>query len=539
MTTNQPAAAVTGEQFLQNLSESKVLSADDVAAARTVLATHPSGGDLAQRLIAAGKLTSHQADAILARRFHELHIGNYEVLDLLGRGGMGTVFKARHRRMKRLVALKVLSREVAGDTAFVQRFQREVETIAQLSHPNIVMAYDAAEAEIGHYLVMEFVNGRDLASEVIKHGPLSVADAVHCTLQAARGLEYAHARNIIHRDIKPANLLRDASGIVKVADLGLARLAGASGGSGVNASLTQAGGVLGTVDFMPPEQAIDSTTIDHRADIYSLGCTLFFLLTGRSLYTGTSLMAVLLQHRDAPIPSLLASRADVPAELDAVFARAVAKKPEDRYPSMTALIAAVEVVQRATAHLTTRPAAPSAPSAVAPAASTSDHTVAFAGPRRTSEETQATVPSLGIGANPTSGLLRRVADLTVVLVEPSRTQAGIVRKYLQQIGIDKVHTTGSGSQAIALVKETRAQVLLSAMHLSDMTGLQLANALQADADCAGIGFILASSATDNDPTGDFLRRPRNVLLPKPFDLKRLAQSLAQATGRAPEEILPN
>src|SRR5262249_39835986 len=161
--------------------------------------------------------------------------GNYEVLDRLGAGGMGTVFKARHRRMKRVVALKVLSRAAGTDDTFVQRFQREVEVISRLTHPNIVMAFDADEGERGHFLGMEFVTGRALASEVQEGGPLSARAALEATLHAARAMEYAHAQGIIHRDIKPANLLRDAGGVVKVADLGLARLhnAGGSGTSGL------------------------------------------------------------------------------------------------------------------------------------------------------------------------------------------------------------------------------------------------------------------------------------------------------------------
>ena len=144
------------------------------------------------------------------------------------------------------------------------------------------MAYDADEAEVGHFLVMEFVNGRDLAACVEREGPFSLPRAVDCILQAARGLAYAHSQGIIHRDIKPHNLLLDESGVVKVTDLGLARLNHGAEGPAAGADVTMAGGVIGTADYMPPEQAVDSTTIDHRADIYSLGCTLHYLLTGRA-----------------------------------------------------------------------------------------------------------------------------------------------------------------------------------------------------------------------------------------------------------------
>jgi serine/threonine protein kinase len=319
--------------------------------------------------------------------------------------------------------------------------------------------------------------------------------------------------------------------LVKVADLGLARLSGAAQAAAGGNSLTQAGGVLGTVDFMPPEQALDSTTIDHRADIYSLGCTLFFLLTGRPLYSGNSMMAVLLMHRDGPIPSLAAVRPEVPAELDAILQRAIAKKAVDRYPSMTEMIGALEAIERVTRTLTVRPV-----HAAASTPSPTDHTVAFSSAAPTSPDTPCASVSQDTGPAPTIVAARPTSDLTVVLVEPSRTQAGIVRRYLQQLGIDKVHTIGAGSQAIALAKETQAHVLLSTMHLSDMTGLELARTLRADPTCADIGFILASSESESDPTGEFVRNPRSVLMPKPFDLHKLSQALAQATGREPESI---
>src|SRR5262249_50600991 len=277
-------------------------------------------------------LTAFQAAAVKDRQFEALVIGNYVILDRLGAGGMGTVFKARHRRMKRVVAIKVLSKQVAESETFVQRFQREVEAVARLSHPNIVMAFDADEAEAGHFLVMEYVNGRDLDSEVKTNGPLPVPDAVDCVLQAARALAYAHAQGIIHRDIKPANLLRDVSGAVKVADLGLARFNDTLGKPvGESSGITQAGTIMGTVDFMPPEQALGLTNIDQRADIYSLGCTLYFLLTGQPVFPGKTLMAILLKHREAPIPSLRGKCPMAPEALDQTFQRMVAKKPEERF----------------------------------------------------------------------------------------------------------------------------------------------------------------------------------------------------------------
>ena len=281
------SSRLSRDEFLKNLSDSGLFSGEEL---HTVLGTIPGTGSadgtaIAQQLVKSGKLTAFQAAAVMERRFAELVIGNYLVLDRLGAGGMGTVYRAQHRRMKRVVAIKVLSASVARSEKFVQRFQREVEAVSRLQHPHIVMAFDADEAEVGHFLVMEFVGGRDLASEVQERGPLPVQEAVACVVQAARALDYAHSQGIIHRDIKPANLLRDVAGVVKVADLGLARFNNSlEQPSEEVRNLTQAGSIMGTVDFMPPEQALGLTSIDHRADIYSLGCTLYFLLTARPPY---------------------------------------------------------------------------------------------------------------------------------------------------------------------------------------------------------------------------------------------------------------
>jgi serine/threonine-protein kinase len=343
------AKQLSREQFIRNLSDSGLFSQEEIDAALRAPAGsgEVDGEAVAQRLIAAGKLTPFQATAVRERHFDELAIANYQVLDRLGTGGMGTVYKARHRRMKRVVAIKVLARDVGQSENFVQRFQREVETIARLSHPNIVMAHDADEDAAGPFLVMEFVNGCDLATLVTKQGPLSVANALNCILQAAHGLAYAHAQGIIHRDIKPANLLRDVAGIVKVTDLGIARLSSLASEKDALATsgLTQTGSILGTVDYMAPEQAIDSTRIDGRADIYSLGATLYFLLVGEPPYPSQSVMAALLKHRDAPIPSLTEARKDIPAALDTVFRRMMAKAPAERFPSMLEVIRALEKIE--------------------------------------------------------------------------------------------------------------------------------------------------------------------------------------------------
>ncbi len=279
---------VASEELLRRVCESGVLSKSELRAAMDELggeAAAMDAGELIRGLADAGYLTTFQASTILNGQLPNLSVGTYVVLDRLGAGGASTVYKARHRLMKRVVALKLLSREGADKDSFARRFRREVETIAQFNHPNIVMAFDADESDSGLFLAMELVDGRDLGAEVAAGGPLSAADAVECTLQAAWGLAYAHDHGVVHRDIKPANLLRDWSGVVKVADLGLASVSASESGS-VNTSLTVAGEILGTLAYMAPEQALDSTTVDHRADVYSLGCTLYFLLTGRCALLG-------------------------------------------------------------------------------------------------------------------------------------------------------------------------------------------------------------------------------------------------------------
>ncbi|TWT96318.1 Serine/threonine-protein kinase PknB [Neorhodopirellula pilleata] len=266
-------------------------------------------------------------------------INGYDVERVLGRGGMGIVLKARHQRMRRDVAIKVLPETAFRDPASVDRFYREVQAVAQLSHPHIVAAYDAGEQDEIHYFVMEYIQGQDLEKIVKQLGPLAVEDAVECIIQAAKGLEYAHDRGIIHRDIKPANLLLQQNGIIKVLDMGLARRNDVNPDANEeDAQLTQVGQIMGTVDFMAPEQALDTRSADARADVYSLGCTMYCLLNGERPYHGDTMMKKILSHREDAIPSLSQKRADVPRALDAIFSKMVAKTPDDRYQTMSEVI---------------------------------------------------------------------------------------------------------------------------------------------------------------------------------------------------------
>jgi WD40 repeat protein/tRNA A-37 threonylcarbamoyl transferase component Bud32 len=253
----------------------------------------------------------------------------YRVAGVIGSGGMGTVYRAEHRLMDRPVALKVIRRDLLGSESLVERFRREVRAAARLApHPNVVAAYDAEEVGDTHVLVMEYVEGTDLARLVEARGRLPVGEACEYARQAALGLQHALENGMVHRDIKPQNLMRTNRGQVKVLDFGLARFASEVG---TGAGLTALGTVLGSADYMAPEQVEDPHAADIRADIYSLGCTLYHLLTGVPPFPGRGLMGKLRAHAESTPTPLAAVRGDVPPELERVVARMTAKAPADRY----------------------------------------------------------------------------------------------------------------------------------------------------------------------------------------------------------------
>ncbi len=211
-------------------------------------------------------------------------LGDYELAKKLGQGGMGTVYEARHAKLKRIVALKVLSKSRLANAEAVARFEREMEAVGRLDHPNIVRAMDAREVDGIHFLVMEYVDGLDLAQIVRRMGALSIADACEVVRQAAQGLQCSHENGLVHRDIKPSNLMLASSGVVKILDLGLAQVQQAESTGGQITGVDQ---VMGTPDYISPEQALQSRSVDIRTDIYSLGATLYHLLAGRPPFSGS------------------------------------------------------------------------------------------------------------------------------------------------------------------------------------------------------------------------------------------------------------
>jgi serine/threonine protein kinase len=306
-------------------------------------ACFPDPKSLARELIRRDWLTPFQANQLLQDRGAELVLGSYVLLERIGEGGMGQVFKARNWKLGKIVALKLIRKERLARPDAVRRFQREVRAAAALSHPNIVAAYDADEIDGTHVLVMECVDGAiDLARLVRQNGPLPVEKACEYIRQTAVGLQHAHERGMIHRDIKPHNLLATADGTrVKILDMGLARRSQGGDDDDGSGTMTLEGVVMGTPDYIAPEQALSAHTVDGRADLYSLGCTLYFLLTGQPPFPGGSPLEKFIKHREEPPPSLEQLRPGVPPQIARLTYWLLAKNPDDRAPSAAAVVEAL------------------------------------------------------------------------------------------------------------------------------------------------------------------------------------------------------
>jgi len=284
---------------------------------------------LGEKLVDAGLLTAWQCAKLLEGRHKGFFLGKYKLLDHLGTGGMSSVYLAEHVLMQRRVAIKVLPKNRVEDSSYLARFHREAQAAAALDHRNIVRAYDVDNDGSIHYLVMEYVEGRDLQATVKRDGPMDFAAAAGYIRQAAEGLDHAHQAGLIHRDVKPANLLVDQKNVVKVLDLGLARFT--TDEDRASLTVTYDENVLGTADYLAPEQALDSHRVDARADIYSLGCSLYFLLTGHPPFSEGTLPQRLMMHQKEPPPSIFKERPDAPEDLVAICLRMMEKDPQKRF----------------------------------------------------------------------------------------------------------------------------------------------------------------------------------------------------------------
>ncbi|MDM4016278.1 serine/threonine protein kinase [Roseiconus lacunae] len=275
-----------------------------------------------------GLLTDWHLEKLLAGKYKGFFLGKYKLLGHIGTGGMSSVYLAEHTGLHDRRAIKVLPKKRVADSSYLARFQLEAKAIASLNHPNIVLAHDIDNEGDVHYIVMEYVDGLDLQALVKRDGPLDPSTAADVIAQAARGLSHAHSKGIIHRDVKPANLLLDSNNVVRLLDMGLALM-----GAEDDESLTVANNenVLGTADYLAPEQALNSHSVDHRADIYGLGCTMYFVLTGQPPFNQGTLAQRIAMHQKEMPKAIRQLRADVPGELEGICVKMIQKDPKFRY----------------------------------------------------------------------------------------------------------------------------------------------------------------------------------------------------------------
>jgi serine/threonine protein kinase/DNA-binding response OmpR family regulator len=498
-------------------------------------------GDFLEQI---GLITAFQAGELRNKRIADLAMANYLILDRLGEGGMGTVFRARHKRMRRIVALKVLNPEIQENPDHLQRFQREIETLARLNHPGVIQAYDADFGPSGFFLVLELVEGNDLDGIVRKNGPLPVSEAIDAMIQSAKALQYVHDQGMVHRDIKPQNLMRNRQGDIKVADLGLVRLAEAESADDHNKQgLTQQFTIAGTLEFMAPEQAENTSGVDNRADIYSLGCSLYYILAGKNVYTGKSVMDKLMAHMTHPIPSIRELRTDVSEKLDNVFKKMVAKTVDQRYQTMNEVIADLENIkmmekvsnvaptnivitpQAAQTETDTGTAFFETPIAKRPP-SELEGTLIFNPGQKTSIQNNLNNAATAFIERPSqSGAeLSQIDSAKVLLVEPSKLQGMMIGNQLKSLGIADVKFAVSGADAFEQFSKGGYKAIVCSQNLPDCSGIELAQKIKATPSGKGISFILITSNIDNEMES-LAAKVDFKILRKPFTPEQLQSTL--------------
>ena len=324
---------VADEKLKQELASLK-----DKADGRAIKTT-----ELAEHLVDSGLITKWHTEKLLNGKYKGFFLGKYKLLRHLGSGGMSSVYLAEHRISEQLRAIKVLPRKKVDDKSYLDRFYLEARAAASLNHPNVVRIYDICNEKDTHYMVMEYVQGEDLYELVTANGAIAIEDAIQYVAQAAEGLSHAHQRELVHRDIKPANLLKTEQGDVKILDLGLALV---SQEEGESLTVLHNEKVMGTADYLSPEQAVNSHDVDSRADIYSLGCTLYYLIAGHPPFPKGSLAQRIAMHQTKEPADVRKSRPDCPDSLALVCQKMMKKNPDERYQTCgeikTALLGLLE-----------------------------------------------------------------------------------------------------------------------------------------------------------------------------------------------------
>jgi response regulator RpfG family c-di-GMP phosphodiesterase/serine/threonine protein kinase len=440
---------------------------------------------LLAQLVQHQLLTGYQAGCIRTSKMSGLLFGNYRVLDKLGAGGMGVVFKAEHLFLRRTVALKVLPGPFEDDVQHLARFLVEIRSVARLQHPNIVAALDAGKTRGSeleppnyYYFVMEYVPGEDLELQVRRKGPLAAATACNLVCQVASALAEAHRHNLIHRDIKPSNILVTPDGQAKLLDFGLARRFH-------DRHLTVPGTVLGSLDYMAPEQAGAGSGIDHRADIYALGGVLCWCLLGKPPFPTRETFAAELAARQTQLPpSLHGARPDLPAELDLVVARMMALRPEDRYPTAQAVM-----------------------NALLPYLKDQRSGIRSQGSGVRSQETGT--EGQASDKQPLPAPVQRV-----LIADDSGTSRLFCRAVLQQAGIvcDEV---SDGKQALEAIEDKGYDLVLLDINMPEIMGPDVLRRMREQPPCPNLKVIMLSGEVSPDEMAELLAAGADDYLPKP------------------------
>ncbi len=445
--------------------------------------------DVLTRLVEHGLLTEYQARRIEAGTTFGLVLGNYRVLDRLGAGGMGIVFRAEHVRMRRQVAIKVLPLSPDQDQRILRRFLTEIRAIAQLQHPNIVGAIDAGETSssdgagpVLHFFVMEYIPGQDLEEYVRENGPLSPAKATDIIHQIASALAEANKHNLVHRDIKPSNIQVTPEGQAKLLDFGLARH--------FPTGVTEPGTVLGTLDYMAPEQVQDAHTVDIRADLYALGGTLYWALTAQAPFPpkGNLVQELATRLHQQP-PSVRAKRPEIPAELDAIIRRLMALSPDDRYATPQAAMRAL---------------------------------LPFLKPElRNHNELSGIRSQLD---NPSSAEPRAIDDAQrahrILLIDDEPDIRTFCRFVLQAEGLACDEVDG-GAEALEAVKKRPYDLVILDINMPDMVGTEVCRRLREAPPTPHLKIIMTSGSANSDTMAQMLLAGADDFVTKPFSVVQL------------------